>query len=57
MSDKEVKELFEKIESFRQKVTKSKEASRTFLVELGVFTEKGKLKQNYKHLCIPQDQD
>ena len=57
MSDKEVQEFQEILKAYKKKVTRSKEASREFLVELGVLTEKGNLRKQYKNLCIPQEQE
>lgn len=56
MADKELKDFVGVLEQYKEKVSKSKSASRKFLVELGIVTDKGKLKKNYKHLCIPQEQ-
>lgn len=57
MSQQE-REKFEKAaKSYKKRVTSSQKASRRFLIELGIFTETGKLRDRYKHLCIPQDQD
>jgi hypothetical protein len=57
MEDKEYKIFKAALESYRDKVTQTKEASQEFLVNVGVFTEKGNLKKNYKHLCIPDKED
>jgi hypothetical protein len=57
MEDKEYKIFKEALESYRDKVTQTKETSQEFLVNVGVFTEKGNLKKNYKHLCIPDKED
>ncbi|MCB9233600.1 MAG: hypothetical protein H6581_18225 [Bacteroidia bacterium] len=56
MTEKELTEFVNALEQFKAKVTSSKAASRKFLVELGVVTEKGNPRKNYKHLCIPQEQ-
>jgi hypothetical protein len=53
MGDKEFKEFKKILESYREKVTQTKESSQEFLVNVGVFTEKGNLKKNYKDICIP----
>lgn len=45
------------LEKYKAKVSKSQKSSLTFLVELGIVTEKGNLKRNYKDLCIPQEQE
>lgn len=57
MEDKDYKKFREVLESYREKVTKTKETSQEFLVDIGVFTEKGNLKKNYKHICIPDKED
>jgi hypothetical protein len=57
MDDKEYKIFKEVLETYRDKVTKTKETSQEFLIEVGVFTEKGNLKKNYRHLCIPDKED
>jgi hypothetical protein len=57
MEDKEYKIFKAALESYRDKVTETKETSQEFLVNVGVFTEKGNLKKNYKHLCIPDKED
>jgi hypothetical protein len=57
MTHEEIEDLKEKIEKYEKKVTKSKKASRSFLVELGIFTKSGKLTKNYENLCIPLDHD
>ena len=57
MSEKERQEFVQILEEYKQKLSKDKKASRQFLVDAGIFTEKGNLRQPYKHLCIPQDRD
>lgn len=54
---KQEKENFKKaVESYKKEILASKAASQQFLVELGLFTEKGNVRKPYKHLCIPQEQ-
>lgn len=55
MSDQEKKQYKKSVETYKKQVLSSKEASQRFLIELGVFTEKGNLRKPYKHLCIPQE--
>ena len=57
MSDKERKEFSEAIKKYTSKLSKSKEASKQFLVETGIITEKGNLREPYKQLCTPQEVD
>lgn len=53
---KQEKENFKRaVESYKKEVLVSQAASRQFLVELGIFTEKGNVRKPYKHLCIPQE--
>jgi hypothetical protein len=57
MDDKKVQALVAKLEQYRLQLTTDEEKSKAFLVEVGVLTSKGNLSKNYKHLCIPQEQD
>ena len=57
MTEEERKEFLEAIESQTAKISSSEEASRKFLVKTGIYTKKGNLTKNYKHLCIPAKQD
>jgi len=50
MTDEEVDELIEFMNDYRRQVTKTKEASRRFLVEAGIFTEEGELTENYSDI-------
>lgn len=45
------------LQKYKSKVSKTEESSKTFLVELGVITDKGNLKTPYKNLCIPTEQE
>jgi hypothetical protein len=56
MNDIKVDSLIQKLEKYRIRLSKSKKKSKKFLVEVGVLTAKGNLKNNFKHLCIPQEQ-
>jgi len=56
MADSEIKDFVGILEQYKEKVSRSKSASRKFLVELGIVTNKGNLKKNYRHLCIPPEQ-
>lgn len=57
MSDKERREFIEALKAETKKLSKDRKASKKFLVNAGIITEKGNLRKPYKHLCIPQDQD
>lgn len=52
MSNTEIKELVKGLKAYKKEVTASKEASREFLIRVGIVTEKGNLTKPYKHLCI-----
>ena len=56
MTDKERQEFLKLLETYKNKFLKNEKAAKKFLIEIGVYTEKGNLKKNYKHLCIPQEQ-
>jgi len=44
------------LDKYKVKVSKSETTSKAFLVDLGVITEKGNLRKNYKNLYIPMEQ-
>ena len=55
MTEHEREKLKKALKAYKKEVTSSKKASQQFLIELGVFTNKGNLRKGYKNLCIPQD--
>ncbi|MBY0481036.1 MAG: hypothetical protein K2Q21_06760 [Chitinophagaceae bacterium] len=57
MSEKELKQFSEAIKKYTLKLSTNKKASKTFLVKTGIITPKGNLREPYKNLCIPQEQD
>lgn len=48
MSDKELNELFGLMEKLRKTLKGDKEASRKFLVDVGIFTKNGNLRKPYR---------
>jgi hypothetical protein len=56
MSQKEREKFASAAKLYQKKVLRSKKASRKFLIELGVFTEAGNVRKQYKGICIPQGQ-
>lgn len=52
MSRKEIKEMVKGLKAYKKEVTSSKEASRQFLIELGVVDKDGNRTEHFKHLCI-----
>jgi hypothetical protein len=59
MSEKERKEFSASLKQYQEKLSGDKEASRRFLVNAGIITSKGNLREPYKHLslCMQQDPD
>jgi hypothetical protein len=53
MDEKDYKHFKKVLKTQKEKVTKSKESSQEFLIKAGVFNDKGNLKKDYRHLCIP----
>lgn len=45
------------LKKYKKRVSETEETAKTFLVELGVITEKGNLKKNYEHLYIPEERE
>ena len=56
MTDTKVDSLIQKLEKYRVRISKSEQKSKQFLVDAGIVTPKGNLKNNFKHICIPQEQ-
>lgn len=56
MNEQERKEFLEVIKSYTEKVRGNKAESLKFLVGAGIVNSKGILTENYKHLCILQEQ-
>ncbi len=56
MSDVKVDSLIQKLEKYRDRISKSEQKSKQFLVDAGIVTPKGNLKGNFKHICIPPEQ-
>lgn len=55
MTDKEREQFLTLLESYKKRLSKSENKAKEFLVNVGVYTEKGNLRKNYKHLCIQQE--
>ena len=49
--DKEIEQFISILVKYKEKVSKTEETSKKFLVDLGLITEKGNLKKNYKNIC------
>ena len=56
MTAQEHKRFVSLLNQYKRKVTKDKSFARSFLIDLGVVTEKGNLRKPYKNLCIPEEQ-
>lgn len=56
MEDKKVKQLLEELEAYRQELAGNASASKQFLINAGIINAGGDLQDNYKNLCIPQEQ-
>jgi hypothetical protein len=56
MTDIKVDSLIQKLEKYRDRISKSEQKSKKFLVDAGIVTPKGNLKNNFKHICIPREQ-
>jgi hypothetical protein len=53
MSDEEIERFKKAAEAYKNEATSSTKAARRFLIELGVFTERGNLRKRYRHLRRP----
>jgi hypothetical protein len=53
MTDKEREELIAFMLEFKKKIDGNKELAQQFLIEVGIYTEDGKLAEPYRHLHFP----
>ena len=57
LKEKEEDPFITILKAYQIEVTKSKAASKKFLVDIGVMTKKGNLKKNYRALCTLKEQE
>lgn len=57
MNSKEIKTFEAVIKAYGRKVATDKEASKFMLVDIGVITNKGNVRKQYKQLCTAEGQD
>ncbi len=57
LKEKETEQFISILVKYKEKVSKTEKTSKKFLVDLGLITEKGNLKKNYKNICIPEAQE
>lgn len=55
ISDKERKEFTKAMRAYTKEHCKSKEASKDYLVKVGILMPKGNLRKPYRNLCILRD--
>jgi hypothetical protein len=56
MSEKELKTYLSDIKKAADDIAKDKGKSERFLIDIGLLNRKGKVKRQYRKLCIPIDQ-
>jgi len=56
MSEKELKTYLSDIKKAADDIAKDKGKSERFLIGIGLLNRKGKVKRQYRKLCIPIDQ-
>ena len=57
MSDKELKTYLSELKKAADAISKDKEKSIKFLKDIGLLNREGKVKRQFRDLCIPIDQD
>jgi len=57
LKEKEEDPFITILKSYTLELTKSKAASKKFLVDIGVMTKKGNLTKNYRALCTLKEQE
>lgn len=45
------------LKKYKKKVSKTEESSKIFLTKVGIIDKSGNLDENYKNLCIPEEQE
>ena len=55
--DKETEDFIAALKLFQKKLKNNPEASKKFLVDAGIITEKVNFKKHYRGLCIPIEKD
>ncbi len=56
MSEKEYKDYLASLTEFSKEITATREASREFLIEIGIVDKNGEKTKEYENLCIQLDQ-
>lgn len=56
MEERRVQTLIEELETYRRELSQSPDNSKELLVDAGILTNEGELEENFKHLCIQQEQ-
>lgn len=57
LKEKETEQFISILIKYKEKVSRTEKTSKKFLVDLGVITEKGNLKKNYRNICILEGQE
>ena len=57
MSDRELKSYLSELKKAATEISKDKEKSIKFLKDIGLLNKEGKVKRQYRDLCIPIDKD
>lgn len=57
MSQAERDQFLKLIRSKKEELSGNRQASRLFLKRVGIITQNGALRKEYKNLCIPPKQD
>jgi len=56
MTDEEKQEFLKILKKEQEKLSNNSKKAKEFLVKIGVSTQGGNLKRDFKDLCIPQEQ-
>lgn len=57
MTEKEINSFIKTIRKQKKRITADSKLSKKFLIDLGIFSEKGRVTKAYKGICIPNEQD
>ena len=57
MSERELKTYLSDLKKAADIISKDKDKSKRFLISIGLLNRQGKIKRQYRELCIPIEQD
>jgi len=57
LKDKDIENFISVLLKYKEKITKTPNSSKKFLIDLGVMTKKGNLTKHYREICTPEGRE